>query len=56
MNEPIYLGDGAYARIDQFGDVIIYTSNGIHITNSIVLGPDLILNLIEWLKKCHILL
>ena len=33
-----YLGDGAYAELDQYGDLILTTENGIRVTNRIVLG------------------
>ena len=33
-----YLGDGAYAELDQYGDLILTTEDGISITNRIVLG------------------
>jgi len=34
-----YLGDGAYVFFSGFGEVILYTSNGITETNVVVLGP-----------------
>jgi hypothetical protein len=33
-----YLGDGAYAYIDEIQNVVITTENGIATTNRIVLG------------------
>lgn len=37
--QKIYLGDGAYAEI-VFGDLVLTTSNGVTVTNRIVLGAD----------------
>ena len=36
--KELYLGDGAYARMSPFGEVVIYTSNGLEATNTVVLG------------------
>lgn len=36
--EDHYLGDGAYCKISDYGELVIYTHNGISKTNSIVLG------------------
>ena len=33
-----YLGDGAYAEFDRYGDLVLTTENGISVTNRIVLG------------------
>lgn len=35
-----YLGDSAYAEIDEGGDVVLTTENGISTTNRIVLGDS----------------
>lgn len=35
-----YLGDGAYAAIDDFGTVTLTTEDGISVTNAVVLEPD----------------
>lgn len=36
MEREIYLGDGAYAEVNQFGELVIYTSNGLRRTNTVV--------------------
>jgi hypothetical protein len=44
-----YIGDGAYAELDEFGCVVLTTENGIHTTNSIVLEPEV---LFAFLRFC----
>ena len=46
-----YLGDGAYVRISQLGEIVIYTTNGITVTNSVYLEPSAINELIKFLKR-----
>lgn len=36
MKDTYYLGDGAYVRF-EYGEVVLYTSNGIERTNRVVL-------------------
>ena len=38
----IYLGDGVYIKRDDYGNIILTTSDGIHITNCIVLKPEVL--------------
>ncbi len=33
-----YLGDGAYAEVTDFGDLCVFTSDGVHQTNTVFLG------------------
>lgn len=50
--KEIYLGDGAYAKLsDQPGEVVIYTTNGLVVTNSVFLGRQEIQILVKWLKE-----
>lgn len=39
MPEPkqAYLGDGAYVEVNQFGELVVYTSNGLTRQNEVVL-------------------
>jgi len=37
--KEVYLGDGAYAKFDGYG-IILTTSDGINITNTIYLEPS----------------
>ena len=40
MRDKIYLGDGAYVEKGvYFGELVLTTSDGMHVTNRIVLGP-----------------
>lgn len=34
-----YLGDGAYAEVDRYGDLVLTTEDGISVQNRVVLGP-----------------
>lgn len=44
-----YLGDGAYARVLSYG-VELYTSNGIHETNNVVMEPEVLDRFLKWLS------
>jgi len=46
----IYLGDGAYAQLTVYGDLILTTSNGVMTTNRIVLGSAELKVLLDFLK------
>lgn len=37
-----YLGDAVYYDVDNFGDVVLTTENGVSATNTIVLEPRVI--------------
>lgn len=40
MENKVYLGDGVYATVDDYGVVTLTTENGIETTNRIVLEPE----------------
>ena len=48
--QPVYLGDGAYVRWDEYGAVVLYTSDGLKETNTVVLEPEVLRNFVEWLE------
>lgn len=48
--KEIHLGDGAYARYDG-SELVIYTSNGIHTTNSVYLEQPAISALLAFLAE-----
>lgn len=48
--KEVYLGDGAYAKFDG-AELVIYTSNGFHATNSVYLEAPAINALVEFLKE-----
>lgn len=48
-----YLGDSVYIEIDDFGDVILTTENGLRETNRIVLEPEVLQNLLKYLTNDH---
>jgi hypothetical protein len=50
--EGFYLGDGAYVKWDALtGELVIFTHNGFHPTNSVFLGPNEIEALKQFLAK-----
>lgn len=51
MEKQIYLGDGAYARVEDWGDVTLYTSDGLNTTNQVVLEPHLLENFLRWVDR-----
>jgi hypothetical protein len=50
MNTKEYLGDGVYAELDR-GMVKLTTENGIEVTNTIYLEPEVIDTLLRYLEK-----
>jgi hypothetical protein len=49
--ESCYLGDGAYVRWDQFGVLVLYTSDGVSITNQVYLESEVLHALQEFLRQ-----
>jgi len=45
----IYLGDAVYAEVDDCGDLVLTTEDGIRATNRIVLEPQVLRALFEYL-------
>lgn len=45
-----YLGDGVYVAIDC-GRIVLTTEDGISITNAIILEPEVLAELIEYLRS-----
>ncbi len=45
-----YLGDGAYVFMEPYGDVVLYTSNGISEENRVVLGASELESLLNWVE------
>jgi hypothetical protein len=37
-----FLGDALYARWDAYGCLVLFTTNGIRITNTVVLEPEVL--------------
>lgn len=46
-----YLGDGVYAKFDEWGDLVLTTSDGIRDTNLIVLEPDVLAALEQFIMR-----
>jgi len=47
----VYLGDAVYARVDEFGAVILTTENGVRATNVITLEPEVMAALAAFYKR-----
>lgn len=45
-----YLGDGAYVYADEFGAVVLYTSDGVRETNRVVLERDVLAAFSQWMR------
>lgn len=49
--EKIYLGDGVYVEASQEKQIItLTTENGIEITNTIIFEPEVLFNLVRFLR------
>ncbi len=51
MTEPIkeYIGDAVYAELNDYGDIVLTTEDGIRVTNRIVLEPQVMKGFIDFL-------
>jgi len=47
-DKKVYLGDSVYADVDPFGGLRLTTENGFGPTNTIVLEPQVIATLLDW--------
>lgn len=45
-----YLGDGVYVERDEWDSIKLTTENGITITNTIYLDPEVLKALMSWVK------
>jgi len=45
-----YLGDGVYVYLDDYGAVVLYTSNGFNETNRVVLEPAVFSQFEHWIE------
>ena len=48
---PFYLGDGAYVKLNEYGQIVLFTSDGVTTTNTICFEPELLLAFQEWLRR-----
>lgn len=51
MNTPTktYLGDSVYVDFDPSGGVVLTTWNGYGDSNTIILEPEVLANLLQWI-------
>jgi len=50
LTARLYLGDGAYVGMSQWGDVDLWTTDGIRVTNRIVLEGPVLHALVDWIR------
>ena len=53
MSKKTYLGDAVYAAFDRFGALVLTTEDGIAITNQIILEPEVIASLLDYLQRAR---
>jgi hypothetical protein len=46
-----YLGDSVYAEVDDCGNLVLTTENGLGASNTIVLEPEVIAALERYVKR-----
>lgn len=46
-----YIGDGVYAGLSPYGDVDLWTTDGVSVTNRIVLEPSVLHALVDWIRR-----
>lgn len=49
MKKKEYLGDGVYVEINENGQIVLTTEDGIRATNTIYLEPEVYGRLVEYL-------
>jgi hypothetical protein len=49
-----YLGDAVYAQFDRFGALVLTTEDGISVTNRIVLEPDVLAALEDYVRRADL--
>lgn len=52
MNK-LYLGDGVYAEVNQFGELVLTTEDGDRVTNRVILEPKVLAAFEDYLKHCR---
>ena len=50
MSSKVYLGDAVYVEVDEFGALVLTTEDGIRATNRIVLEPEVLAALRQYLE------
>lgn len=48
-----YLGDGVYAEVDPYGCLLLTTEDGIRVTNMVVLEPETLFALEQYVVRCR---
>jgi hypothetical protein len=49
VKEKVYLGDAVYAKIDDFGDLVLTVEYGLGAVETVILEPGVVNNLLEFL-------
>lgn len=51
MSKEMYLGDGAYVKDDGYGQIMLYTHDGVGISNKVYLEQDAMKKLNMFVKE-----
>lgn len=51
MARKEYLGDGVYIELNDFSQLVLTTENGISITNTIFMEPDVLAAFLEYVER-----
>jgi hypothetical protein len=51
MESKIYIGDAVYVERKEFGDIALTTENGVTATNTVIIAPEVLQNLLAVLKR-----
>jgi hypothetical protein len=49
-----YIGDAVYAEFDRYGALVLTTENGISVTNRIVLEPEVLAALEDYIRRADL--
>lgn len=59
MTEPAktkeYVGDGVYIDTDYDGGIVLTTENGVSTTNTIYLDYEVVISVLRYLRKYHVI-
>lgn len=46
----VYLGDGVYAHVDELARVVLQTGDGLRMTNTIFMEPEVLASFLVYLR------
>lgn len=51
MENKIYIGDSVYIERKEFGDITLTTENGLTVSNTIVMEPEVLQSFLDVLDR-----